>query len=242
MKTVVLQSAPLDRPAWVNDCMAGVAHWAENNRFAYAYYGDELFDALPAWYRQKLEGRGPILADLARLIHARSALQEGYEAVIWCDSDTLVIDPAWQPKTPPHSIFGHELWLQRGKSGRLEIRRQPHNAYLMFTATSPVLDFLIHAVESIIHRADPEHIAPQMVGPKLLKALNTFADFDLEHAAGAMSPELLDALLTDKSEITNYFKAVQTSPPKLMNLCASLVGSDELDIEKIRAAVNVALC
>ena len=32
---------------------------------------------------------GPILADLARLIHARSALQEGYEAVIWCDADTL---------------------------------------------------------------------------------------------------------------------------------------------------------
>ena len=242
MKTVVLQSAPLERPAWVNDCMAGVAHWAENNSFEYACYGDEFFDALPAWYRQKLEGRGPILADLARLIHARSALQEGYEAVIWCDSDTLIIDPLWQPTTPSHSIFGHELWLQRDKSGRLEIRKQPHNAYLMFTATSPVLDFLIHTVESIIHRADPKHIAPQMVGPKLLKALNTFADFDLEHAAGAMSPLLLEALVSDDGEITSDFKAAQTSTPKLINLCASLVGSDDLDIEKIRAAVNVALC
>ena len=222
--------------------MAGVAHWAENNSFEYACYGDEFFDALPAWYRQKLEGRGPILADLARLIHARSALQEGYEAVIWCDADTLIIDPFWQPTTPSHSIFGHELWLQRGKSGRLEIRKQPHNAYLMFTATSPVLDFLIHTVESIIHRADPKHIAPQMVGPKLLKALNTFADFHLEHAAGAMSPLLLEALVSDDGEITSYFKAAQTSPPKLMNLCASLVGSDDLDIEKIRAAVTLALC
>ena len=242
MKTVVLQSAPLERPAWVNGCMAGVAHWAENNRFEYVRYGDEFFDVLPAWYRQKLEGRGPILADLARLIHARSALQEGYEAVIWGDADTLIIDPAWQPKTPSHSIFGHERWLQRGKLGQLEIREQPHNAYLMFTATSPVLDFLIHTVESIIHRADPKYIAPHMVGPKLLKALNTFADFDLEHAAGAMSPELLDALLSDNSEITSYFKAAQISPPKLMNLCASLVASDDLDIEKIRAAVNVTLC
>ncbi len=242
MKTVVLQSAPLERPAWVNDCMEGVARWAENNRFEYACYGDEFFDALPAWYCQKLGRRGPILADLARLIHARSALQEGYEAVIWCDSDTLIIDPLWQPTTPSHSIFGHELWLQRDKSGRLEIRKQPHNAYLMFTATSPVLDFLIHTVESIIYRADPKHIAPQMVGPKLLKALNTFADFDLEQAAGAMSPLLLDGLLSDNSEITSYFKVAQTSPPKLINLCASLVGSDDLDIEKIRAAVNVALC
>lgn len=222
--------------------MAGVSSWAENSRFEYVCYGDEFFDVLPAWYRQKLVGRRPILADLARLIHVRSALKEGYEAVIWCDSDTLIIDPSWQPKTPFHSIFGHELWLQRGKSGHLEIRKQPHNAYLMFTATSPVLDFLIHTVESIIHRADPEHIAPQMVGPKLLKALNTFADFDLEHAAGAMSPMLLDALLSGDSEITSYFKEAQVSPPKVMNLCASLVGSDDLDVEKIRVAVNVALC
>ena len=222
--------------------MAGVASWAENSRFEYVCYGDEFFDALPVWYRQKLVGRGPILADLARLIHVRSALKEGYEAVIWCDSDTLIIDPLWQPTTPSHSIFGHELWLQQGKSGHLEIRKQPHNAYVMFTATSPVLDFLIHAVESIIHRADPEHIAPQMVGPKLLKALNTFADFDLEHAAGAMSPVLLDALLSGDSEITSYFKEAQLSPPKLMNLCASLVGSDDLDVEKIRVAVNLALC
>ena len=222
--------------------MAGVASWAENSRFEYVCYGDEFFDVLPAWYRQKLVGRGPILADLARLIHVRSALKEGYEAVIWCDSDTLIIDPSWQPKTPSHSIFGHELWLQRGKSGHLEIRKQPHNAYLMFTATSPVLDFLIHTVESIIHRADPENIAPQMVGPKLLKALNTFADFDLEHAAGAMSPMLLDVLLSGDSEITSYFKEAQVSPPKVMNLCASLVGSDDLDVEKIRVAVNLALC
>lgn len=222
--------------------MAGVAHWAENNRFEYACYGDEFFDVLPTWYLQKLEGRGPILADLARLIHARSALQDGYEAVIWCDSDTLVIDPIWQPTTPSHSIFGHELWLQRAKSGCLEIRKQPHNAYFMFTGTSPVLDFLIYTVESIMHRADPAYIAPQMVGPKLLKALNTFADFDLEHASGAMSPLLLDALVSDQNEITSYFKAAQTSPPKLMNLCASLVGSDDVDVEKIRVAVNVALC
>jgi len=169
-------------------------------------------------------------------------LQEGYEAVIWCDSDTLIIDPTWQPTTPSHSIFGHELWLQRDKAGRLEIRRQPHNAYLIFTATTPVLDFLIHTVESIIHRADSAHIAPQMVGPKLLKALNTFADFDLEHAAGAMSPLLFKALVSNKSEITSYFKAAQISAPKIMNLCSSLVGSDSLDVEKIRAAVNIALC
>lgn len=222
--------------------MAGVKQWADNNAFEYNGFGDEFFDVLPTWYRQKLKGRGPILADLARLIHARAALQDGYEAVVWCDSDTLVIDPDWQPTTPSHSIFGQELWLQRDKAGRLEIRKQPHNAYFMFTASSPVLDFLIHAIESIIHRADPAHIAPQMVGPKLLKALNTFADFDVEPSAGAMSPLLSESLLGDQSEIIAYFEAAQQTEPKLMNLCASLVGNDSLDIDKLQQRVRRALC
>ena len=222
--------------------MASVGQWAESNGFEHVCYGDEFFDVLPTWYRQKLEGRGPILADLARLIHARSALHNGYEAVVWCDSDTLVIDSEWQPTTPTHSIFGHELWLQRDKAGRLEIRKQPHNAYFMFSASNPVLDFLIHTVESIIHRADPEHIAPQMVGPKLLKALNAFANFDLEYSAGAVSPVLLDALDAGQSEITSYFKEAQKCAPKLMNLCASTTGSHSLDVEKIRKAVTDTLC
>lgn len=222
--------------------MAGVKQWADNNAFEYNGFGDEFFDVLPTGYRQKLKGRGPILADLARLIHARAALQDGYEAVVWCDSDTLVIDPDWQPTTPSHSIFGQELWLQRDKAGRLEIRKQPHNAYFMFTASSPVLDFLIHAIESIIHRADPAHIAPQMVGPKLLKALNTFADFDVEPSAGAMSPLLSESLLGDQSEIIAYFEAAQQTAPKLMNLCASLVGNDSLDIDKLQQRVRRALC
>ena len=218
--------------------MASVAQWAEINGFEYACYGDEFFDVLPTWYRQKLEGRGPILADLARLIHARSALQNGYEAVVWCDSDTLVIDSEWQPTTPTHSIFGHELWLQRDKAGRLDIRRQPHNAYFMFTASTPVLDFLIHTTQSLIRRVDPAHIAPQMVGPKLIKALHTFADFELEPAAGAMSPLLMQALLSRDPTTINHFKNALITPPKMMNLCASLHDEPEIDVSAVRDGVR----
>ena len=108
--------------------MAGVKQWAENNDFEYNCLADEVFDVLPIWYRQKLEGRGPILADLARLIHARAALQDGYEAVVWCDSDTLVIEPDWQPTMPSHSIFGQELWLQRQTRVGVLSRAQSHEA------------------------------------------------------------------------------------------------------------------
>jgi hypothetical protein len=80
-----------------------------------------------------------------------------------------------------------------------------------------------------------------MVGPKLLKALNTFADFDLEPGAGAMSPLLSESLLNDQSDITSYFKAAQQTAPKLINLCASLVGADSLDIDKLKLSVRRAL-
>jgi len=54
-----------------------------------------------------------------------------------------------------------------------------------------VLGFLVYLSESIIELADAAHIAPQMVGPKLLKALNNLAQFTLVPVAGAVSPELL---------------------------------------------------
>ena len=127
---------------------------------------------------KKLSGRGPILADLARLLHIRAALEAGADRVIWCDADTLIIDGSWQPSTTTHSRFGEEHWLQRDKLGRLEIRRQPHSQFHDFFAGIASTQLLIHTIESMIARVDPDHIAPQMVGPKLLKALHNLAHFD----------------------------------------------------------------
>ena len=67
-----------------------------------------------------------------------------------------------------------------------------------------VLNFLIHTIESMIARVDPEHIAPQMVGPKLLKALHNLAHFDLESEAGAMSPLLLKAIRQSDTEVIEF--------------------------------------
>ena len=33
-----------------------------------------------------------------------------------------------------YSRFGEEHWLQKDESGRLEVRRQPHNAFMIFFA------------------------------------------------------------------------------------------------------------
>ena len=97
LKTIVIQSAPDNRPQWVTDCLLGVEAWSQRQDFAYQFFDDAFFDVLPEWYRQKLAGRGPILADLARLLHIRAALEAGIDRVIWCDADTLIIDEGWQP-------------------------------------------------------------------------------------------------------------------------------------------------
>ena len=241
VSTVVLQSAPNDKPEWVCECIDSVSEWASVIGADYVYFDDRFFDVLPDWYQSKLVGRGPILADLARLLHMRTLLAEGVDSVVWCDADTLVVDAYWRPELPLHSRFGEEYWLQSNKAGALEVRRQPHNAFMIFSQASPVLDFLIHTTQSLIRRVDPAHIAPQMVGPKLIKALHTFADFELEPAAGAMSPLLMQALLSGDPATINHFNDALTAPPKMMNLCASLHDEPEIDVSAVRDGMRTLL-
>ena len=225
----------------MTDCLLGVEAWSRDHGFSYQFFDDSFFDVLPVWYRDKLSGRGPILADLARLLHTKMALEKGADRVIWCDADTLIIDRSWQPSVTVHSRFGEECWLQRDKSGRLEVRRQPHNAFMVFMQASPVLNFLIHTIESVIARVDRDHIAPQMAGPKLLKALHNLAHFDLEPEAGAMSPLLLTALRQVDEGMIEFFVNRRSHAPKCLNLCASLLDEDDLNIEGIREKVITLL-
>ena len=96
-----------------------------------------------------------------------------------------------------------------------------------FTAASPVLGFMAYLSESIIERADAAHIAPQMVGPKLLKALNNLAQFTLVPEAGAVSPELLAEWVGEAGPAAACYEQVARAPLALVNLCSSLTHSEE---------------
>ena len=93
----------------------------------------------------------------------------------------------------------------------------------------------------MIARVDPKHIAPQMVGPKLLKALHNLAQFDLEPQAGAMSPLLLKAIRESDAEIIEFFLERGGQVPNCLNLCTSLIDESDLDIEGIRQQIVVLL-
>ena len=161
----ILQSAADARPDWVSRCMRSVADWSQQQGYDYHCIGDELFDWVVPEFRDKLYGRTPILADLARLRWIESELAVRGGLVVWIDADSVVIDPTWRIPDSTHTFFGEECWVQPTAEGAWRAYQSPHNAFMGFTAASPVLGFLAYLSESIIERADAAHIAPQMVGP-----------------------------------------------------------------------------
>ncbi len=223
----ILQSAGAVRPDWVSRCMTSVADWSQRQGYHYHYIGDELFDWVTPELRTKFQHRTPILADLARLRWIEAELAARGGLVVWIDADTLVVDPTWYVPDSEHTIFGEECWVQPTAEGAWRAYQSPHNAFMGFTAASPVLGFLAYLSESIIERADAAHIAPQMVGPKLLKVLNNLARFTLVPEAGAVSPELLAEWVGDAGPATACYEQATRLPLALVNLCSSLTLSEE---------------
>ena len=223
----ILQSAADARPDWVSRCMRSVADWSQQQGYDYHYIGDALFDWVTPALRAKLQDRTPILADLARLRWIESELAARGGLVAWIDADTLVVDPTWRIPDSTHTFFGEECWVQSTEEGAWRAYQSPHNAFMGFTAASPVLGFLAYLSESIIERADAAHIAPQMVGPKLLKALNNLAQFTLVPEAGAVSPELLAEWVGEAGPATACYEQAARGPLALVNLCSSLANSEE---------------
>ena len=222
----ILQSAADTRPDWVSRCMTSVADWSQRQGYGYHCIGDALFDWVTPELRTKLHDRTPILADLARLRWIEAELAARGGLVVWIDADTLAVDPTWRIPDSTHTFFGEECWVQPTAEGAWRAYQSPHNAFMGFTAASPVLGFLAYLSESIIERADVGHIAPQMVGPKLLKALNNLAQFTLVPEAGAVSPELLAEWVGQAGPATTCYEQATRVPLALVNLCSSLTHTE----------------
>ena len=221
----ILQSAADARPDWVSRCMRSVADWSQRQGYGYHFIGDELFDWVTPELRTKLQQRTPILADLARLRWIESELKMRGGLTVWIDADTVIVDPTWRIPDSTHTFFGEECWVQPTAEGAWRAYQSPHNAFMGFTTESPVLGFLAYLSESIIERADVAHIAPQMVGPKLLKALNNLAQFTLVPEAGAVSPELLAEWMGDAGPAIACYEQAARPSLALANLCSTLTHS-----------------
>ncbi len=212
---------------WVSRCLESVRAWADGCGYAYRFKGDALFDLLPDWYRHKVGERTPVLADLARLLWMNRCLAEREaEWVVWVDADVLVFAPELLAVAPQTScFFGRELWVQES-AGRVRTYRNVHNAWCGFRQGCVVLPFLIDAVQRLVKRVDPDHIAPQFVGPKLLTSLHNLVGFELDERVGALSPLVVGELVNQPGPALASLRQALEQPLAAANLCASLHADD----------------
>ena len=231
-RVCVLQSyRDIGVPDWVCQCLDSVESWAAYHDFAYKFAGDELLDRAPDWYRTKVGEKIPVVTDLARLLWIHEELASGTcDIALWLDADTLVFAPeTLVPEVPGTCSFGREYWLQERTRGKHRIYRNVHNAYCAFRYGCPTLPFLIDTVEKLISKVDPDFVAPQFVGPKLLTSLHNTVGFDIDERFGAISPAL-SRLLVDDGDVA----AVLGERDRLIqaaNLSNSL--RDEIEHERL---------
>jgi len=226
MKTVVYQSyKPEGGPDWIRLCLDSVRGWAAARGFDYRFVGDEIFDPVPAWYRDKAAGQVPVITDLGRLLLARQYLDEGYERAVWLDADVLVFDPdRFGLDVSEGCAFGDEVWVQPGKTtDSLRAYRNVHNAISVFVAGNSFLDFYIDACQSVLRRVEGG-VPPQIVGPKLLGALHNLVGFRLVPEVGMLSPLTVRDVAAGGGPALDMMVRRSRGPVRAVNLCSSLAG------------------
>lgn len=217
--------------------MDSVSRWAARQGFGYEFVDDQLFSELSDGERRKLAGRLPIQADIGRLLLLERHLAHRGGIALWIDADTFCLDADWRPTLDRPAGVGQECWVQPDQQGRWRCFYTPHNGFMLFHAGDPVLPFLRHTARSMIERVQADAIAPQMIGPKLLKALHSLAPFALYPEAGALSPALRHELVTELGPAVNCYRHGRGGRPAMLNLCASLVRepADISEIEQLLA-------
>ena len=234
--TVVIQSYRTDNvPDWIDTCQASVRDWAAVRGWDYRFVGDEILDLVPDWYQQRAQGRMPVITDLGRLILARETLQAGSPAAIWVDADVMIFDAhQFTVDIAFDYAFCREIWVQPGASGGLKIYRNVHNAVCLFRQGNPMLEFYIHACQSVMKRVQTEGaggVPNQIVGTKLLTAMHNIVGFPLLDDVGMASPLVLRDLAVGGGAALDRLQTESPSPLKAINLCGSLVGQSVDGVE-----------
>ena len=118
--TLVVQSCRLPIEAdWIARCLQSVEAWAAHWGWDYRLLGDELFAPLPDDLLQRLRQQWVVATDLGRLLALQQGLAEGYQAVVWCDSDFLVFSPDELQLPANDYALGREVWVQHDQGGSL---------------------------------------------------------------------------------------------------------------------------
>lgn len=240
MDTVLVQSFHDRPPRWIERCLGSTRAFAQEAGIAYRFVGDTLFDPLPEWILRKTRGRVQVASDLARLILIRDLLVEGWRKAVWLDADVFVFDPARMMaalELPEGYGFGREAWVQYDAKGRLKAWRGVHNAFTGFAAGNAFLPYYIEAAERILARHDGAMV-PQLIGPKLLTALDNMISLPAYWYVNMTSPLVSAGLAAGSSQALDVFRARSGGIPAAVNLCQSYAGRESDGVHLDDAMMN----
>ncbi len=240
-KTLVLQShaTPLPFP-FLQICLESVAEWARERGYKHQIIGDELFNDLSPELLDKTRNQTLIATDLGRLHWMQRYLIQGWQQVLWLDSDVLVIEPAALRLPQADFAVGREHWVTI-ENGKLRTRTKVHNAALFATARSRALPFYLESATRLV-LANQGRMSPQFVGPKLLTALHNVVQFPVLETVNmlpiSVAQELIGAEaggLSPAGAALQRFQRAWVQPPAALNLCCSSVRSGHINEPAMRA-------
>jgi hypothetical protein len=218
-----------------------VKTWAALRRFDYRFLGDELFDVLSKNLLKKIRTQPVVASDLARLKALQSALEEGYQTVIWCDADFLIFLPEIFDLPSENYGLGREIWIQPdSRSGKPRAYVKVHNAFLFFREGNAFLDFYTDSAERLIHIHDGP-FAPQFLGPKFLTAIHNIVRCPVVESAGMLSPLVIKDLLNGSGPFLDLFRDHARHPLAAANLCGSLSANGEMSHQDISNVIDLLL-
>ncbi len=229
---------PLPHP-WLDQCLSSVREWAKIRSFDYRFVGDEIFLLVDSSLRSRYKDRPVILSDLARLIEMERGLSEGFDAVIWLDADTLIMEIDQFFPIESEFVVGREHWIDQKKTGTYRVRSKVHNAYLYAQKSSVSLPFYI-SVASRFLKIHEGRAPDQFIGPKLLTALHNVVQFEIQETAAALSPAVIKDVINGGGAAQELLVSSSKYAPLAVNLCASSVRKGELRDENILKFITMA--
>ncbi len=232
METVVFQSfRRVGVPRWIDRCIASVRDWAAARGYAYRFFGDEIFDLLPDFYRLRTADYIQLRTDLARLLAAAQLLAEGHPRVIWLDADVHIFGPLAIPDAR-ELYFCREVWDD-------EVR--VNNCACVFTQREPFLPFYIAAAQQLM-RAAAGKLDPLMVGTRFLTELDRVVPLPKLETIALVAPPVLRDIAAGGGPHLAAYRARFGPVVHAANLCLSFRGNvlEDADYERAIDALPAA--
>lgn len=200
--------------------MESARGWSTLRGYDYRFIGDEIFDVLPAWFRDAYRGRMLPLTDLARAIVARDFLADGWDRAIWVDADVLIFMPEHFDVSTAHTYaLCMELWCEK-KWGELIFDRRINNCVSVYDAGNVFLPFYIEAMQALA-RAKGASLTDWDIGTNFLSSLGRIAPLPLLGNVAMLSPTLVLALATHDAALLRRYSRQMQQICGATNLCGS---------------------